>query len=98
MGKNLEVINLGASGHGSTRVSQIMKEALGYSPDLLVVYTGQNEFRDAYFHAKELLRPKTVATIMEVLFASRAVFGRSFRQENLKEALRHGLKAVQLND
>lgn len=73
-GKKVEVINLGVAGRASTRVFQIMKEAVDYSPDLLVVYTGQNEFRDARFHANELLRPRFVSTVMKTLFMSRTVY------------------------
>ena len=75
----IEVINLGLSGAGTTRELRNLKEAVGYQPDLFVVYTSQNEFLDAEFHAAELKRPRFVSNIMKVLLSSRAVYFTYYR-------------------
>jgi lysophospholipase L1-like esterase len=41
---NFEVINCGGLSYASYRVLAILKEVLTYDPDLIVIYTGQNEF------------------------------------------------------
>ncbi|HUT55236.1 MAG TPA: SGNH/GDSL hydrolase family protein [bacterium] len=40
----VEVINLGRMGMDSAEVEAVVREALGYGPDLVIVYSGQNEF------------------------------------------------------
>jgi lysophospholipase L1-like esterase len=72
--KNIEVINCGVNGYGSSRVLQIVEEAVNYDPDLFVVYTGQNEFRDARFHYWELTRSPRMARLMSLLFHSRLIY------------------------
>jgi hypothetical protein len=42
-----EVINGGGLSYASYRVLPIVREVLGYDPDLILVYTGQNEFLEA---------------------------------------------------
>ncbi len=50
-----EVVNLGRSGYGSERVAILLDQALpALRPDLVVIYTGHNEFRENAF-ADELL-------------------------------------------
>lgn len=41
---NFEVINCGGLSYASYRVLAILQEVLDYAPDLIVIYTGQNEF------------------------------------------------------
>ena len=72
--KEIEVINVGVAGYGSSRVLEIYKEVINYDPDLLVVYTGQNEFRDAHFHKRELRRSTFWANLLSLLYSSRTVF------------------------
>jgi hypothetical protein len=43
-GRAIEVINCGGLSYASYRVKAILAEVLGYAPDLIVIYTGQNEF------------------------------------------------------
>jgi len=52
---NWEIINCGGISYASYRLVPIMKELLGYAPDLFVVYTGQNEFLEdrTYGHLKK---------------------------------------------
>lgn len=42
--RDVEVINCGGLSYASYRVLAILNEVLGYEPDLIVVYTGQNEY------------------------------------------------------
>lgn len=44
----VEVINIGVPGVGAFPVLSILTEALRYDPDLVVAYTGNNEFYGAY--------------------------------------------------
>lgn len=43
-GQEVEVLNLGGLSYASYRVKKILEESLSYSPDLVVIYTGHNEF------------------------------------------------------
>lgn len=46
----LEVVNLGRSGYGSARVSILFEQALAaLDPDVVVIYSGHNEFVEASF-------------------------------------------------
>ncbi|QDV24153.1 GDSL-like Lipase/Acylhydrolase [Aureliella helgolandensis] len=42
--RRVEVINCGGLSYASYRVLAILQEVLEYSPDLIVIYTGQNEY------------------------------------------------------
>ncbi|MBI4963508.1 MAG: tetratricopeptide repeat protein [Desulfomonile tiedjei] len=42
--KNFEVINAGGISYASYRIVPLIKETLQYEPDLMVIYTGHNEF------------------------------------------------------
>lgn len=47
-GRTVEVINLGTTAVASFPVLGMMKEALEYEPDLIIIHTGHNEFFGAY--------------------------------------------------
>lgn len=47
-GRVIEVFNIGLGGAGSTRVLRFFREALQYQPDVMVVYSGHNEFPEAF--------------------------------------------------
>ncbi len=85
--REIEVINVGVAGYASSRVLEIFKEMLDYQPDLFVVYTGQNEFRDAHFHKRELRRSSLWANLLNVMYRSRAVFFISERSELLMQKI-----------
>lgn len=70
----IEVINCGIRGYGSSRVLPVLLEAVRYAPDLFVVYTGQNEFRDARFHYWELQRSHFRSQLLRLLLSSRVLF------------------------
>jgi Flp pilus assembly protein TadD len=55
-------------------VLQLVKEAVQYEPDLFVVYTGVNEFRDANFHYWELKRSALEARILRALLSSKTIY------------------------
>ncbi len=52
--RNVEVINCGGLSYASYRVRAILEEVIAYSPDLIVVYTGHNE----YLEKRTLLNAK----------------------------------------
>ncbi|NQU19805.1 MAG: tetratricopeptide repeat protein [Candidatus Nealsonbacteria bacterium] len=56
-----EVVNCGGVSYASYRLVPILEEVLGYQPDLIVLYTGHNEFLEdrTYEHVKHL--PSVVA-------------------------------------
>jgi len=45
----VEVINLGRNGYGSERVAILFEQALALDPDLVLIYTGHNEFVEKGF-------------------------------------------------
>jgi hypothetical protein len=47
-----EVINLGRAGYGSLRVLHLFEQALEMDPDVVVIYTGHNEFIERGFAAE----------------------------------------------
>lgn len=51
-----EVVNCGGVSYASYRLAPIMQEVLGHRPDLLILYTGHNEFLEqrSYDHIKRL--------------------------------------------
>ena len=46
--REVEVVNLGITSIASFAVAQVVEDALALSPDLVVVYTGHNEFYGLY--------------------------------------------------
>ncbi len=58
-----EVINCGGLSYASYRVLPILREVLEYSPDLILVYTGQNEFLEARELSGWRNVPKSIARI-----------------------------------
>ncbi len=64
--KNIEVINVAASTYSSYRVKVIFDEIIRYQPDMVLIYSGNNEFleRVLYHQTKPLTSPwKHIATI-----------------------------------
>jgi hypothetical protein len=53
-GRSVEVFNMAAGTYGSHRVKLILEEVLGYHPDLVVLYNGNNEFLENL-----VFRPRT---------------------------------------
>ncbi|MCA9173687.1 MAG: tetratricopeptide repeat protein [Planctomycetales bacterium] len=53
-----EVINCGGVSYASYRLRPILEELLAYEPDLIVLYTGQNEFLEERTYAEWRQRPE----------------------------------------
>lgn len=51
--RQVEVINCGGLSYASYRVAAICREVLQFEPDLIIVYTGQNEFLERRSYANE---------------------------------------------
>jgi len=66
-----EVVNCGGVSYASYRLVPILKEVFGYDPDLIIVYTGHNEFLEdrTYSHIKHL--PPIVARPSELVARTR---------------------------
>src|SRR3990167_11530987 len=43
-GKNIKVFNFGWAGFNSTRIRYIFERTINQNPDLVIIYTGENEF------------------------------------------------------
>jgi lysophospholipase L1-like esterase len=71
--RNVEVINCGGISYASYRVAAILDEVLTHEPDLIVLYTGHNEFLEARTYARQRLVPRwaapALATIAELRLA-----------------------------
>ncbi|WP_417380045.1 SGNH/GDSL hydrolase family protein [Gimesia sp.] len=75
--RNFEVINCGGVSYASYRLVPILRETLQYQPDLLIVYTGHNEFLEErsygdlkqsspiYLAAQKSLRNLRIASLMQ---------------------------------
>ena len=66
-----KVVNCGGVSYASYRLVPILEEVLQYEPDLIVVYTGHNEFLEdrTYGHIKRM--PSIIARPMELLTKTR---------------------------
>ncbi len=66
-----EVVNCGGVSYASYRLVPILEEVLQYEPDLILVYTGHNEFLEnrTYGHVKRM--PEMVAWPAEMLARTR---------------------------
>ncbi len=71
---NVEVINCGGNGYGSQRLRLIAIELMDYEPDLLMIYSGHNEFNE---EAQLKFVDVRTVPLQRVLFAS--AFGRLVR-------------------
>lgn len=66
-----QVVNCGGVSYASYRLLPILQEVLGHGPDLIILYTGHNEFLEdrTYEHIKHL--PAVVARPAELLARTR---------------------------
>jgi tetratricopeptide (TPR) repeat protein len=69
--RTIEVINAAGMSYASHRVRIVAHEVLGYQPDLLVIYSGHNEFVERGFYETILERPKELDAIREALHHTR---------------------------
>lgn len=72
-GKNIEVINAGGVSYASYRVKSVMQEVLNYQPDLLVVYSGHNEFLEERVYGDRLKQNALLKSTLTHLSGLRSV-------------------------
>jgi tetratricopeptide (TPR) repeat protein len=65
--KNVEVINAGGISYASYRIVPLIRETLAYSPDLMIVYTGHNEFLETRTYSGMLARSGALMTAQSAL-------------------------------
>ncbi|MEW4488722.1 tetratricopeptide repeat protein [Thalassoglobus sp. JC818] len=61
-----EVINAGGISYASYRVSNVLEEILDYSPDLLIIYTGHNEFLEQRTYPSLNHVPASLTSLLEL--------------------------------
>jgi len=83
--RKIEVINAGGISYASYRVAAILDEVLRYSPDLVVLYTGHNEFLEARTYARQRSIPRWMAGPLAMVSRLRVarVAGRMFADEQV---------------
>ncbi len=69
---SIELINSGFGGMGSTRVMLLMREILGYDPDLIVLSSGHNEFLERNFYRPLLERSPWLLRLQALFYRSTA--------------------------
>ncbi len=69
--RDWEVINAGGISYASYRVARLMEELVQYRPDLLIIYTGQNEFLEERTYGKLRNVPEFVRSTLGVLAETR---------------------------
>ncbi len=66
-GMDFEVINAGGISYASYRIVPLVKECLGYQPDLMVVLTGHNEFLERRTYSGLFERGRSLITVSSLL-------------------------------
>jgi len=67
----VEVVNAAMSGYGSRRVLGSVREIAAYAPDLVIVYSGHNEFAERRFYAHLLDLDPRLFRLWELVVGSR---------------------------
>jgi hypothetical protein len=82
----IEVINVSAHAYAAYRVRLIFQEIIQYNPDLIVIYSGNNEFIEKRVYGETSTWFDPVTTMMDRLYLVRRVkgssLGRRFWPEN----------------
>jgi len=65
--RRYEVINAGGISYASYRVTRIVEEVLDYDPDVLVIYTGHNEFLEERTYGKVRDRSPLLRAALDVV-------------------------------
>lgn len=65
--KKFEVINVGGISYASYRIVPLIKETLQYDPDLMIIYTGHNEFLERRTYSSIIDKSSTVLHIKAML-------------------------------
>lgn len=69
--REVEAVNAAAMSYGSHRLRILTDEILDHDPDLLIVYTGHNEFVERTFYRDQLHGTDSRGAVRGVLFRSR---------------------------
>lgn len=69
--RRIESINAAAMSYGSHRLRVLIHELLRYEPDLIVIYSGHNEFIERSFYDEILERPRQLNRLLAALSHSR---------------------------
>ncbi|MBW3597494.1 MAG: SGNH/GDSL hydrolase family protein [Planctomycetes bacterium] len=70
-GRSWEVVNCGGISYASYRLVPILEEVLGYEPDLIIVYSGHNEFLEDRTYEQIRRRPAWLAAANRAAIRSR---------------------------
>ncbi len=70
-GVPVEVVNAAVSGYGSRRVLGAVREIVTHAPDLVIVYSGHNEFAERRFYAHLLNLDPRLFRLWELVVGSR---------------------------
>lgn len=66
--RRVEAVNAAAMSYGSHRLRILTRELLEYEPDLLIVYSGHNEFVERRFYRELLERPEELDRLRKLLY------------------------------
>jgi len=67
-----EVVNCGGVSYASYRLVPILEEVIGYAPDLIVIYTGHNEFLEDRSYDHIISQPAALRRTQEILLQTRS--------------------------
>jgi tetratricopeptide (TPR) repeat protein len=67
----IEVVNAALSGYGSRRELVIVRELANYQPDLLIVYSGHNEWAESRYYSRLIDMGPRLFRLRERLFTTR---------------------------
>jgi tetratricopeptide (TPR) repeat protein len=70
-GRPIEVVNAAAMSYASHRLRILTRELLDYEPDVLVVYSGHNEFVERHFYGRLVDRSRSLDALRRALHHSR---------------------------
>jgi hypothetical protein len=65
-GRRIEVINAAGLSWGSSRVAPLVHELVRYNPDLIIVYSGNNEFHEYGAYHDVVERPISIRKMIEI--------------------------------
>jgi len=65
--KRFEVINVGGISYASYRIVPLIKETLQYQPDVMIIYTGHNEFLERRTYSSIIDKGSTIVAIKAAL-------------------------------
>ncbi len=77
-GRSIEPVNAAGMSYGSHRVRVLIHEVLAYDPDLIIIYSGHNEFVERQFYRDALARGESVGRLRGLLYRWR-LYGRMTR-------------------